>query len=128
MASIDEFVLGDNMDTIEINGKIFSSYLDVKEKEERPLKKYLVTHDIVVKPALQLGRPVTKWKRQHVILEATSFADARKIFREEFERLNPGRRIKRIKVSLYEPDEVVEVKPNKVVEVKPGDPEITEVD
>jgi len=71
----------------------------VTPQEEHPLKKYRISYDISIVPLIASARRGQKWKRMEVELEATSFRQAKNIFKEDFEKRNPDRKIKKIEVN-----------------------------
>jgi len=110
---INEFIKGDSADTLTLDGKIFSSYLEdiaydvggpdgddtacvftmVGDTPQiYPMKMYTVTYDINVVPLIVAKvRRAQKWKRVSTFIEATSFKEAREVFKAEFKKNNSDR-------------------------------------
>jgi len=117
-AMIHEFITAGSQASLKIDGVIYSSYYEFVEKKEYSLKRYNVSFDILVRPALKFHSR-DKWKRDSVEQIAYSYADAREKFKKGFKDLNPDRKIKRVKVELIE-----DIKPLDVpVKTDPDNPE-----
>lgn len=99
-AVIDEFVKGESADTLTLEGMIFSSYLEEEQVPEvRPLKRYTVSYDINIVPLIiAKTKRAMKWKRISTFVEATSFKEAKVLFKEQFKKDHPDRKHKMIYV------------------------------
>ena len=95
---VNEFIKGDSADTLTIDGKIFSSYLESSWEEQYPIKRFTVSYDINVIPSILKYSRGEKWKRVIIEMSGTSYAEVRKALRASFKELHPDRKIKAIKV------------------------------
>ena len=103
----------DAKEMITIDGMNFFSYMEFESKqpmtdaesavflaEQFPLKTYTVSYDVNIIPLIVAAKRDQKWKRISTFVEATSFRQAKDIFKEQFLKDNPDRKIKMIKVEL----------------------------
>lgn len=68
--------------------------------EERPLKHYLVTYDVEVKPLLSFGSKKKMWKRTSEVCLADSFKDAKTQVRQRCHK--EGKSTKHLEVIIHE--------------------------
>lgn len=83
-------------------GNKFFSYLsdgDIVEREERPLKTYKVSYDILIVPTIPIAQRKKSYKRLEEIVQATSFREAREMVRQALTDLD--RVTKSFVVELY---------------------------
>lgn len=119
--TIDLLLTDDMKELVCSGGKIFFSYLSngetkhsrqyndfdgdiVENQEERPLKSYEVSYDVVVQPSIPFVSRKRVYKRVTETIAATSFKEAKELVRKR--TFKEGKTTKSY--------EVVEVKPTEV--------------
>lgn len=103
-STINEFIKDESADTMVIDGRMFSSYIEEDLEELAivfPRKLYTVSYDINIVPLIIAKvKRAMKWKRMTTFVEATSFKEAKVLFKEQFKKDHPDRKCKMIYVEL----------------------------